>query len=156
MCFITSAEYAHLEQTKKTSTLKHQSCRKYFIENLNWFSQGNNVLDAAASNKVGFLCRDTCVSSTELNNLNRIKHSISPPWKLQFAGSIPFKKLTQFSHGSNVLDANASNPGDYLWRDTRVSSTQLKGPIMNKMSLSPPWKLWLSGSIPFKNYLSSY
>jgi hypothetical protein len=47
-------------------------------------------------------------------------------------------KLIQFSPGSNVLDANASDTDDFLWRDICVSSTQLNGSIRNKMSLSPP------------------
>ena len=37
-----------------------------------------------------------------------------------------FQKLTQFSHGSNALDANTSNTDAFLLRDPCVSSTQLK------------------------------
>jgi hypothetical protein len=68
-----------MEKTEPTSTMKHLHFRKYFIENFTQFSEGNNVLDAAASNIVGFLCRDMCVSSTELNSPNRSKHSLSTP-----------------------------------------------------------------------------
>jgi hypothetical protein len=35
--------------------------------------------------------RDTCVSSTHLNRSIWNKMSLSPPWNLWFAGSIPFK-----------------------------------------------------------------
>jgi hypothetical protein len=35
------------------STLKHISCKKYSFQNINQFSQGNNMLNAAASNLVG-------------------------------------------------------------------------------------------------------
>jgi hypothetical protein len=38
-----------------------------------------------------------------------------------------FQKLTQFSQGSNVLDAEAYDIECFFWRDTCVSSTQLKG-----------------------------
>jgi hypothetical protein len=70
MCFIISALQALLEQTEPTSTLKHLSFRKYFVVNLKRFLMGKNVLDGAASNIVGFRCRDTSVSSTELNSPN--------------------------------------------------------------------------------------
>jgi hypothetical protein len=58
-------EKADLEQIGPISTLKHLSCKKYSFQNLNQFSQGNNMLDAAVSNIPDFLWRDTCVSSTQ-------------------------------------------------------------------------------------------
>jgi hypothetical protein len=62
------------------------------------------------------------------------------------------QKLTQFSVGKNVLDTTASNRDGCLWRDTCVSPNQLNRPIWNKMSLSAPWKLRFSTTIPFKLY----
>jgi hypothetical protein len=56
-----------LEQTEPISTLKNLSCRKYSFQKLCQFSQGNNVLDAPASNTSGFITRDTYVSSPQLN-----------------------------------------------------------------------------------------
>jgi hypothetical protein len=40
-----------------------------------------------------------------------------------------FQKLTQLSHGNNVQGTAASNIDGFLWRDTRVSSTQLNKPM---------------------------
>jgi hypothetical protein len=61
------AEKAFLEQTQPISTLKQLICREYSFQNLNEFSEGNNMQDAAASDIRDFLWRDTCVSSTLLN-----------------------------------------------------------------------------------------
>jgi hypothetical protein len=49
MCLINSAQLAYLEQSD-ISTVRNLSCRKYFFQKLNQFSQRNNVLDAVASN----------------------------------------------------------------------------------------------------------
>jgi hypothetical protein len=43
------------------------------------FSQGNNVIDAAASDLDGFLWRDTWDSSTQLNRPVWNEESRSPP-----------------------------------------------------------------------------
>jgi hypothetical protein len=72
MGFFKSDEYTYWEQ-KPNSTFKNVSCRKDFFQKLTKFSQGNNVLYGAASNRDGFLWRDTCVSSTQLNRPIRIK-----------------------------------------------------------------------------------
>jgi hypothetical protein len=50
MFFCNLPEKDDLEQTEPNSTLKHLSCTKYSFQNLNQFSQGNIMLDAAASN----------------------------------------------------------------------------------------------------------
>jgi hypothetical protein len=77
--------------TEPISTLKMLNCRKHSFLKLPQFSQGNNVLDAPSSNTDGILCRDIRVSSTTLNMLIWNKMSLSRPWKLWFALSIPFK-----------------------------------------------------------------
>jgi hypothetical protein len=48
-----------------------------------------------------------------------------------------FQKLTQSSHGNNMLDAPACNTDGFLLRYTCVSSPQLNSPIWNKINLSP-------------------
>jgi hypothetical protein len=68
-----------LEQNELFSTLKTMICRKYSFQKLNEFSQGNNVPDVPASNSDGFLWRDTCVSSTQLNRPICRKQSLFPP-----------------------------------------------------------------------------
>jgi hypothetical protein len=77
--------------TEPISTLKNPSCRKFSFQKQTQFSQGNNVLDVAASNTDGFPLRDSCVSSTQLNRPICRKQSLSPPWNTQVAGSIPLK-----------------------------------------------------------------
>jgi hypothetical protein len=49
------------------STLKTLTCRKHSFLKRTQLSQRNNVLEAAASNIGGFLCRDTRVSSSQVN-----------------------------------------------------------------------------------------
>jgi hypothetical protein len=44
-----------MAQREPISTLKILTCRKYSIQKLTKFSQGNNMLDAAASDIDGFL-----------------------------------------------------------------------------------------------------
>jgi hypothetical protein len=50
-----------------SSTLKMEICRVYSFQKLTEFSQGHTVLDVAASKIDGFLWRDTCGSSTQLD-----------------------------------------------------------------------------------------
>jgi hypothetical protein len=49
-----------------------------------------------------------------------------------------FLTVTQFSQGSNVLDAPASKVDGFIRGNTLVSSTQLKIPMCSKESLSLP------------------
>jgi hypothetical protein len=58
------------------------------------------VLDSPASDTYGFLWRDTCISSTQLNKPKWNKESVTPPSKSLVAESIPFQNLTQFLHGT--------------------------------------------------------
>jgi hypothetical protein len=75
MGFINSAEEAHLQHNKPKPTLKILNCRKYFFQKLTLFSQGNNVIDDAASHVDDFLSRDTCVSSILLDRPIRSKQT---------------------------------------------------------------------------------
>jgi hypothetical protein len=115
--------------------LENYDLLRYSFQKFTQFLQGNNVQDAAASNREGFLLRDTCVSSTQLNRPCGIKwaflHLETMIYRKYF-----FKKLTQFSLGNNVLDANSSNTDGCLWTDTCVSLAQLNRPIWDKLSLS--------------------
>jgi hypothetical protein len=49
-----------------------------------------------------------------------------------------FEKLTQFSLGKNVLDAQASNKDSFLFRDIYVPPTYLNSPIWGKLILPTP------------------
>jgi hypothetical protein len=80
-----------LDQTEPSSTLKDLSGKKYSFQKLTQFLLGNNVLYASASNTDVILLRNTFVPSIDLNNPIWSIHSLSPPLKLIFAGSIPFK-----------------------------------------------------------------
>jgi hypothetical protein len=91
MCFFNWAEKTYLEQAGTIGTWKTLTCREYSFQTLCKFSEANNVLDVATSNIDGFPWRDTCVSSTQLNRTYRSKQRLSSPWKVWFAGSIPFK-----------------------------------------------------------------
>jgi hypothetical protein len=113
ICFFNLAEEAYLEQNEPFSTLKTMICRKYSFQKQTQFSQGNNVLDATASNIDGFLWRGSCVFSIQLNRPIWSKQSLCTPWthKLQ---EYSFQKLTPLSQGINVLDASATNTDGFL------------------------------------------
>jgi hypothetical protein len=66
-------------------------CRKYSFQKLPQFSQGNNLLDADASDRDGSLPKDTCVSSTQLDRPTWREESLSPLRNTLVAKSIPFK-----------------------------------------------------------------
>jgi hypothetical protein len=70
--------------------------------------QRNNVLDAPASDTIGFLLRDICISSTQLKRLiwKIIAHLRLENPKLQV---VFLEKQTYISQGSNVLDAEVYN-----------------------------------------------
>jgi hypothetical protein len=51
---------------------------------------------------------------------------------------VSFEKLTQFSLGKNVLDAQVSNKDGFLLRDIYVPPTSLNSPIWGKLSLPAP------------------
>jgi hypothetical protein len=68
-----------MDQTEPISALKIMIYRKYSCHKLTQFIQGNNVLEAPASNTDAFLLRDICVSSTWLNRPIWSKRSLSPP-----------------------------------------------------------------------------
>jgi hypothetical protein len=75
------------------------------------------VLDTAASNIDGFLCRDTNVSSTQLNRLPWGKEPFSTLITMIFR-TYSVQSLTQFSKGCNVLAATSSYLDGVLSRDT--------------------------------------
>jgi hypothetical protein len=65
-------------------------------------------------------------------------------------------KINSILTKNNVLDTTASHGDGCLRRDTCDSSYQLNRSIWNKMSISLTWKLWFSGSIPFRNEINFY
>jgi hypothetical protein len=68
-----------LEHNEPFFSLENYDLQEKSFQKLTHFLQGNNVLDAAASNTDGILWRDTCVSSTLLNGTIWNKVSLSPP-----------------------------------------------------------------------------
>jgi hypothetical protein len=99
--FVNYAEYTYLELTEILSTLKHLNCWKYSFQKLTQFSQGNNVVVAAALNMDGFLWRERRVSSSQLNRPVGSQESLSPPWNTKVSGRIPFKSKLK-SHRENM------------------------------------------------------
>jgi hypothetical protein len=55
--------------------------QEVLLSKLTQFSQENNVLDAESYDIDGFLWRDTCVSSIQLNRTIWKKDSLPPPSK---------------------------------------------------------------------------
>jgi hypothetical protein len=96
-------------------TLKQLSCRKYYFQKLIQFSQWNNALDSPTSNTDGFLLRDTCVPSTQLNNLLEKNETFST-LKTLICRKYAFQKLTQSSLEKNVVDAAYYNKRGFLLR----------------------------------------
>jgi hypothetical protein len=126
-------------------------CRKYVLQTLIQFSLGNNVVDAPDSNWDGYLWRDTCVSSNQLNRPIWNKMTLSPHWNLWFFSNYTFQKPAHFLQEKNVLNAPASNIDGCLWRNTCVSSSLVSRPIWDKETLSPSWQAHIAGSFPFNN-----
>jgi hypothetical protein len=140
-----------LATNRAFSTMKILIWRKYLFQKLALFQQGNNVLDTSDSNTHGFLSRDTFASSSYLNKPVWKKKECFSTLKTLICRMYSIQKLTQISHVNNVLCAPASDTDIFLCRDTCVSSSYLKRPILNKMPLCPPLKLWFAWSIPFNS-----
>jgi hypothetical protein len=89
-------------------TLENLIGRQSFFQKQTHFWQKNNTLDAPPANVRGFLTRDTCVSSSQLNIPIWSKHRLSqretPMWQEVFLW-----KTSSIPTGNNVLDAPASN-----------------------------------------------
>jgi hypothetical protein len=95
---------------------------KYSFQKLTQFSQGNTVLDAAASNIDVFLERDMCFFNlAEQSYLEQNDHFFT--LKTMIFRMYSCQKLTQLSQGNNVVHAAMSNIDCFLWRDTCASST---------------------------------
>jgi hypothetical protein len=62
--FLQFSRMAYLEQTEPISTMQTLIYKKYSFQTQTQFSQGNNLLEAPASNTDVLLSRDKCVSST--------------------------------------------------------------------------------------------
>jgi hypothetical protein len=93
--------------------MENPRSKMYYFEKLMQFSQGNNVLDDAASNIDCFLWRNTCVSSTELTGIFGAKrdHLIL---KCLSERKHCIQKLTQNSQRINVLNAPTSTTDGFL------------------------------------------
>jgi hypothetical protein len=97
LCFSYAAEEKYMAQNEPFCTLK-TDLQKIFLTKTNSVLQGNNVPVAPASNINGFLWRDTCVASTQLN---RPLEQSEPFTTLKYisCSKYSFQKLTQFSQG---------------------------------------------------------
>jgi hypothetical protein len=71
-----------LRQNVRFYPLKTLKGRQYSFQKLIQFSLVNKVLNAPACILDGFLLRDTCISSTELNRPMWNKMCVSTSWKL--------------------------------------------------------------------------
>jgi hypothetical protein len=78
MDFFRSAEETYLEQTEPFSTLKIMILKKYSLQAIVQFSNGNNILETPASNIGGIRWTSTCASSTHLNRSVWKKESQAP------------------------------------------------------------------------------
>jgi hypothetical protein len=68
-----------LEEKELVFPMENPRSKMYSFEKLTQFSEGNNALDAAASNIDGFLCGDTCLSSMQLSSPIWNSLSLFPP-----------------------------------------------------------------------------
>jgi hypothetical protein len=109
--------------------------QEVYLSKTNSVLTGNKVLNAIASNTHGFLLRDAFLFYFQA--YFKQKEPLSTLKQLS-CSKYSFHKLTEFSKGSNVLGAVASNIDGFLWTDTCVSSTQLNRFIWGEYSLSPP------------------
>jgi hypothetical protein len=158
MCFTNLAEWSYLEKPELTSSWKHLSCREYSFQTLTQFWPGINALDASGPETNGFLLRDTCFCSTQLNRPIWKKRRLFTPWILWFAGST-ILKIIRILNG-NPFDGRSSYYTDgFLSKSIMYFQMNLQrsrvGQDRNKMSTYPPWKMWFAASIPFKNDVSS-
>jgi hypothetical protein len=87
-----------LEQRQTISTLKNRNSRRYSFQKLTLFSQGNNVLDAVASNIHGYLWKDPCVSSCQLNSPIYSQERL-PPLKMTKLQEVFLSQSTSFLTG---------------------------------------------------------
>jgi hypothetical protein len=115
MWFINSPLKAYLEPREPISTWKSLCCRKYSLQKLTQYSQGNNVVDAPVSAQMIFFwdihvfVRLSLIAYLEHNeNFFALKTLIGRKYS--------FQKLSKFSKGNNVLDALASDTNGFLLR----------------------------------------
>jgi hypothetical protein len=77
--FLQQSRRGLFGRNKTISGLKYLSCRKYSFGKLSEFSKVKNVQDDPESNIHGFLWRDICVSSHQLNMPTWNKQRKPPP-----------------------------------------------------------------------------
>jgi hypothetical protein len=80
--FQQCAKKSYSRQNVRFYPLKTLKGRQYSFQKLIQFSLVNKVLNAPACILDGFLLRDTCISSTELNRPMWNKMCVSTSWKL--------------------------------------------------------------------------
>jgi hypothetical protein len=110
------------------------------------------VLHSPASNTDGFLSRDTCVSSIQLNKLlcnKRAYVHLEKP-KLQ---KVFLWNVNSVLTGKQCTRYWTFIKDGFLWRDTYVSSMQLNRLIFKKESLCQHWKPYWQEEFLSKIYL---
>jgi hypothetical protein len=134
MFFDISREYANLDQND-LSHLERFDLQEIFL----------SITNLILTGKQGGKCcnfwqrwlsleRHICfINSAELASLEHSK-PISILKHLS-CKKFSFQKLTQFSQGSNVLDALASNTDGFPLRDICVTSTWMNRPVLRKWTL---------------------
>jgi hypothetical protein len=95
MCLLNSIDSAYLEKREDVH-LETPNLQEGFLTKTTHLSQGNNELEAPASNIDGFLSRDKCGSSTLLNRPIWKTMSLFQPRK-HLLQKVYLSKLTQFS-----------------------------------------------------------
>jgi hypothetical protein len=87
--------------------------RKYIFQKQTQFSQGNNVLDAHASNTGGFLSEIHDFHHLSREELLEKTEPISTLKHLSYR-KYSFQKLNRLSQGNNMQDGVVSNIDDFL------------------------------------------
>jgi hypothetical protein len=154
MCFFNSVEYPYLEPTETISTLRHQ---------------GGEIFQKTRSIVTGKQCARKCSYQHRWFYLKRYmcffhlgewpyleQNEPLKTWKILICRKYSFQRVTEFSHGNNVLQTEASSIDGFLRRDICFTSTQLKRTIWIKHSLSPPCNAQAAGSISYRNTVHSH
>jgi hypothetical protein len=108
--FVSSMQLNKLIWRKQSlsppATVKIQ---EVFLSKTNWIPKGNNMLDSHASNRDGFLLRDTCYSSTYLNYVYVEQTELMFTLKILSCRNYSFQNINRFSQGNNMLGAAVSS-----------------------------------------------
>jgi hypothetical protein len=140
-----------LEENEPLPTLKTMIFRKYSFPKLIPFALSKKELHTRAFTRMVFYWGIHVFFPISWIGLSG-SHRAHLPLKTMICTYYSFQKVTQLKEGNNVFNAHASNIDGFPLRDICVSSTNLKRPTWNNMTLPQARNLWCSESICFKNY----